>query len=164
MSTAAGTLGYSVTPNMLSGTPRSRKPPITAVKPRIEPTDRSMPPVSTTSSCPRDSSAKIATCEDMISRLLTVRKFGDSSEKMTMISARARKARLSMRTLEMSSEERSRVQEPDVDEPRFELSGVGLSGVGLSGIRGASPAAVEVMRRIRSGSRVRRRRLRRRRP
>ena len=50
ISTAAGTFGYRVTPNMLIGTPRSRNPAITAVKPRIEPTERSIPPVSTTSS------------------------------------------------------------------------------------------------------------------
>ena len=62
----------------------------------------------------------------MISRLLTVRKFGDSSEKMTMMRARARKARLSMRSFEMSS------------------------------FLGAVPAAVEFMMRIRSWGRVRR--------
>lgn len=61
-----------------------------------------MPPVSTTSSIPRESRAKIATWDVMIRRLSTVRKFGESREKTTMISARARKARPSMSSFDRS--------------------------------------------------------------
>src|SRR5699024_12116316 len=73
MRTATAPLGHSVTPHMAIGPPLRRYPPTPALNPRVEPTDRSIPPVSTTMSMPSDSSAKIATWEDMINTLFTVR-------------------------------------------------------------------------------------------
>ena len=62
-------------------------------KPTIEPTDRSMPPLRMTNVMPIARIALIATCLTRIDRLPVVRNSGDSSEKTSVTTARAMKAR-----------------------------------------------------------------------
>ena len=69
MITTAHTGGNSVTSRKPTVSPSSRTPATIPASPTIEPTERSMPPVRITISMPIASSALIATCRVIVTRL-----------------------------------------------------------------------------------------------
>ena len=68
-------------------------PATMAVRPTMEPTERSMPPVRITKVMPMPRMALMATCLAMISMLATARKFGAITAKMMVTRIRTMNAR-----------------------------------------------------------------------
>ena len=99
ITTITHTDGYMIASVRGMFRPRKRLPATAPVRPTVDPTDRSIPPLRITISIPRATMALKATCLVIVMRLPAVRKLSLSRAKIRMMMISAMKARPSTSTV-----------------------------------------------------------------